>query len=141
MPTGRVCWSGGLPITEGGKAQPGLLFPCSNFSGVGKLLKGGDGVSSQPPRCLQHAFSESGYQPTAEDGYQPKWVRVGDVRYSYVRLFAEPLLQTVPVKREGAAPRSPSSGSRSHPSQPWSASHLPPAPRQPLGELRSPLRS
>lgn len=43
---GQCVLAGGLAITEGGKAQLGLLFPCSNFSGVGKLLKGRDGVSS-----------------------------------------------------------------------------------------------
>lgn len=41
-----VCAGRGLAITEGGKAQLGLLFPCSNFSSIGKLLKGRDGVSS-----------------------------------------------------------------------------------------------
>jgi len=108
----------------------------SNLSDAGKLLEGGGGFPPQRPRCLWLAFSGGGHQPTAEDGHQPRRVRAGDVPYSFIRLLAEPLPQTVPVKGEGAAPRSPSSGSRRRPSQPWSASR--PLPRQPWGELKSP---
>lgn len=92
------CAEGGGNCNHGGWQSPAGAALSSQ-----ELQRRRDGVSSPPPRRLQRTFSESGYQPTAEGGEQPKRVRVGDVRYSFIRRFA----QTVPVKGRVRLPSPP----------------------------------